>query len=258
MTPLISIIIPQYKTYEVTRICLRALKKFSTQNIEIIVVDNNSADESLEYLRKVPWIKLIENKQALIGGDGHKQALDIGIKAAQGQWILLFHSDTVVLKHGWDEDLMYLMHKYPDVVGASSVVREVNRFSSFGSRLVRSIKERKYNYHYCFDTTSEKVMSYCFLIKRDFLLVSKFNFLNASGDVADAFYHNEIKDKHPFIFLGRCFLINILWHTSNISSILTGQITDRTLIAKSHKKINRFLSSPSIKALIVDDELDEL
>ena len=109
MKPLISIIIPQYKTLEISRLCLRALKKFSTQNIEVIVVDNNSNDQSLEYLKQNAWIKLIENPKAKIGGDGHKQALDIGVEAAKGDWIVLFHSDTIVLKDAWDKDLINLI-----------------------------------------------------------------------------------------------------------------------------------------------------
>ena len=67
MQPIITIVIPQYKTFQVTQLCLRALKKFSTLNIEVIVVDNNSADESLAYLEKNKWIKLISNKNAEIG-----------------------------------------------------------------------------------------------------------------------------------------------------------------------------------------------
>lgn len=148
MQPIISIIIPQYKTFQVTRLCLRALKKFSTLNIEVIVVDNHSADDSLEYLEKNKWIKLIKNEHAAIGGQGHKQALDIGIKAAKGEWVLLFHSDTIVLKQGWDADLLNLVQQYPQAVGATSVVRDINPFASWHSRLVRRFKEKQYAYHH--------------------------------------------------------------------------------------------------------------
>jgi glycosyltransferase involved in cell wall biosynthesis len=256
MQPTISIIIPQYKTFQVTQLCLRALKKFSTLNIEVIVVDNNSADDSLEYLEKNKWIQLISNKEAAIGGAGHKQALDIVIKAAKGDWILLFHSDTIVLKQGWDANLLNLVQQYPQVIGAISVVRDINPFASWRSKLFRRFKERQYAYHHTLDTSSNKMMSYCFLIKRDFLLESGFNFELAEGDVADALYRNHIKNKQTFVLMGRSFLQNILWHTSNVSSILTGQMTDIKSISKLNQKLSSLFSSTVITDLMNDNSLD--
>jgi glycosyltransferase involved in cell wall biosynthesis len=256
MQPTISIVIPQYKTYQVTKLCLRALKKFSTLDIEVIVVDNGSDDESLAYLEKNKWIKLIKNEHAAIGGKGHKQALDIGIKAAQGEWIVLFHSDTIVLKSAWDKELLALVGQYPNVVGASSIVRDINPFATWYSQLVRKLKEKQYAYHHTLNTTDNKMMSYCFLIKRDFLIHSGFNFEQAEGDVADALYRNHIKDKQPFVLMGRGFLQNILWHTSNVSSILTGQMTDTKSINKLHKKLNSLFTNSVIESLMLDGSLD--
>ena len=53
MTPILSIIIPQYKTTELIRLCIRAIKQFSVLNPEIIVIDNNSQDASIDYLKQV-------------------------------------------------------------------------------------------------------------------------------------------------------------------------------------------------------------
>jgi len=50
--PLVSICIPHWQVKELATLCLRAIRKF-TKNIpiEVIVVDNGSQDESLDYLR---------------------------------------------------------------------------------------------------------------------------------------------------------------------------------------------------------------
>jgi len=48
MTPILSIIIPQYKTPELICLCIRAIKQFSVLHPEIIVVDNNSKDASVD------------------------------------------------------------------------------------------------------------------------------------------------------------------------------------------------------------------
>ena len=90
MTPTLSIIIPQYKTLELIRLCIRAIKQFSVLNPEIIVIDNNSRDASIDYLRQVKNITLIENKRKCSGVDAHKLALDLGINKARGKWILFF------------------------------------------------------------------------------------------------------------------------------------------------------------------------
>jgi hypothetical protein len=59
--PLVSICVVNYKTEALTRLCLRGIRRH-THDIpyETIVVDNDSGDASLEYLRSLGWIRLIE------------------------------------------------------------------------------------------------------------------------------------------------------------------------------------------------------
>ena len=42
-----TICIVNYKTLELTRLCLRSIRKFTNYPYEVIVVDNDSGDESL-------------------------------------------------------------------------------------------------------------------------------------------------------------------------------------------------------------------
>ena len=59
-----------------------AIRKFTTKiPIEVIVVDNGSEDESLDYLRGLKWIQLIERRKQDLPAfwvDGFVSALDIG------------------------------------------------------------------------------------------------------------------------------------------------------------------------------------
>lgn len=95
----LSIIVVSYNTKEFTVNCIESvLKEGSKLNLEIIVVDNNSKDKSVEELRKL-WrkrsnIKLIENKENV----GFAKAINIGIENSSGKHILLLNSDTVVKK----------------------------------------------------------------------------------------------------------------------------------------------------------------
>ena len=257
MTPILSIIIPQYKTLELIRLCIRAIKQFSVLNPEIIVVDNNSKDASLDYLKKIKNITLIENKREYSGADAHKLALDLGIKKARGQWILLFHSDSIVLKKGWDQDLIDLTKKYPSIIGATTIYRDINRFATWYTKLLRYAKENGSFFHYTFDVTDKKIMSYCFLIKRNFLLKTKYQFYGSQGDVGDSLYQTHIKNQKPFILLGRKMLNRFIWHTSNATSLAAGLMNDEKSKQKFLKKRNQLLSSDIISSILKNNALDK-
>ena len=62
-------------------------------NAEIIVVDNNSKDESCAMVKeKFPNVKLIENKDNL----GFSKGNNIGVAEAKGEYICILNPDTVV------------------------------------------------------------------------------------------------------------------------------------------------------------------
>lgn len=253
----LSIIIPQYKTPELIRLCIRAIKKFSVLQPEIIVIDNNSKDASVDYLKQVKNITLIENKIKCSGADAHKLALDLGIKKARGQWILFFHSDSIVLKKGWDKDLLDLTQKHPGMVGATTIYRDMNRFAPWHSKLLRYLKEKNSFFNYTLNSTDKKIMSYCFLIERQFLLKTKYQFKGSDGDVGDSLYQLHIKNKKPFILMGRSMLNRFIWHTSNATSLATGLINDKKSKENFIKKRSQLLSSDIITSLLQNKGLDK-
>lgn len=257
MTPILTIIIPQYKTLELIRLCIRAIKRFSILHPEIIVVDNNSKDASLDYLKKIKNITLIENKRKCNGADAHRLALDLGIKKARSQWILFFHSDSIVLRKGWDEDLIDLTKKYPGTIGATTIYRDINRFAPWYEKLLRYFKERSSFFNYTFNTTDKKIMSYFFLIERQFFLKTGYEFYGSQGDVGDSLYQIHIKNKKPFILLGRNMLNRFIWHTSNATSLAAGLMNDKKSKQKFLKKRNQLLSSDIISSILKNNALDK-
>jgi GT2 family glycosyltransferase len=94
----LSIIVVSYNTRKLTLDCLKSIQKEgSAIKKEIVMVDNNSKDGSVEALKKLQneeAIKLIENKANL----GFAKANNQGIKVASGKYILLLNSDTKVKK----------------------------------------------------------------------------------------------------------------------------------------------------------------
>ncbi|MBT4774106.1 MAG: glycosyltransferase, partial [Crocinitomicaceae bacterium] len=88
----LSVIIVNYNVEYFLEQCINAVtKSLSTIEGEIIVVDNNSIDSSVEMVRsKFPFVKLIENKK----NTGFSKANNQAIQIAKGEYILLLNPDT--------------------------------------------------------------------------------------------------------------------------------------------------------------------
>lgn len=105
----LSIIIVNYNTFELTRDAVDSIISYSYDfTYEIIVVDNNSADNSLESLEKcfgknddVKFIKAQENRGFAAGNN-------LAIRQSNGRYVLLLNSDTVVLENTLNEIYGYM------------------------------------------------------------------------------------------------------------------------------------------------------
>ena len=102
--PLVSICLPHWQVRELVTLCLRSIRKY-TRDVpyEVIVVDNGSRDDSLEYLRSLRWIRLIERGAETPPHPtlAHATALDIGAREAGGRYFLSMHIDVIVKQEGW-------------------------------------------------------------------------------------------------------------------------------------------------------------
>ena len=90
----VSIIIVNYNVKDYLLQCLRSLYEIDASiRKEIIVVDNNSSDGSVAFLRQqfqeVHWIELNENI-------GYGKANNLGLAQAQGRYTLFLNPDTIV------------------------------------------------------------------------------------------------------------------------------------------------------------------
>ncbi len=91
-----SVIIPNWNGKHLLRVCLLSLRKQTLKNFEIILVDNGSVDGSVSYIKKYyPEVKVI----GLDKNYGFAKAVNVGIKAAQGEYLALINNDTEVDKN---------------------------------------------------------------------------------------------------------------------------------------------------------------
>ena len=99
-SPLVSIIVLNYNAGELLVNCINSLKKSSYTNLEIIVVDNISSDNSQKKCKeRFPEIKLIQNNENL----GYCGGNNVGIKDAKGEFIVILNPDTIVQTNCIDE-----------------------------------------------------------------------------------------------------------------------------------------------------------
>lgn len=92
-TPLLSVIIITWNDAERLERCLRSIQNCRSEIAsEVIVVDDGSTDRTLEMLTDFPFVKAIKNQRNL----GMAPARNVGIKNAQGDYLLFLDSDTEV------------------------------------------------------------------------------------------------------------------------------------------------------------------
>lgn len=91
---LLSIIIVNYRTPDLTTRCIKSIYTTTRCSFEIIVVDNASEDDSKERIcTAFPKVIWIQNK----ANEGFGRANNLGVLHANGKYILLLNSDMVVL-----------------------------------------------------------------------------------------------------------------------------------------------------------------
>ncbi len=92
-TPIVSIIIVNYNGKKYLEKCLKSIMKISYPNPEIILVDNNSTDDSIEFVKNTyPSVIIIK----LDNNYGFAEPNNIGAKNAKGDFFLFLNNDTEV------------------------------------------------------------------------------------------------------------------------------------------------------------------
>jgi GT2 family glycosyltransferase len=107
--PQVSIILVTWNSRKHVRQCLECIGAQTFKNFEIIIVDNDSQDHSADYaLEHYTHVRVIRNKE----NAGFAKANNQGIKAAQGEFILLLNPD-VFLEPSFLEALVTFLSPRP-------------------------------------------------------------------------------------------------------------------------------------------------
>ena len=116
--PLVSVIIVNYCGRKLLERCLESLSGTSYKNYEVIIVDNNSSDKSIEFLEnnysEIQVIKLNKNYGFAIPNN-------IASKVAKGKYLVFLNNDTQVTA-SWLDELVNALEADISVVIAQSLL----------------------------------------------------------------------------------------------------------------------------------------
>lgn len=117
--PLVSVVIPVYNKWHYTAACLRSLLDVKGRyTFEVIVVDDQSSDETAEQLANIDGLTHLRNEKNL----GFVGSCNRGARHARGEYLVLLNNDTQVLD-GWLDELIDTFTREPQagLVGARLV-----------------------------------------------------------------------------------------------------------------------------------------
>src|SRR6185436_1563957 len=102
----LSVIIVNYNVKHFLEQCLCSVRKaINGIEGEIIVIDNNSSDGSIEYLEpKFPFVHFISNRENF----GFAKACNEGFRLAKGKYILFLNPDTIIPEDCFQKCIVFL------------------------------------------------------------------------------------------------------------------------------------------------------
>lgn len=110
-TPLVSILIPNFNYATTIEACIESALSQTYKNIEIIVLDNCSSDNSFEVIKKYKkrGVRIYKNKEN-IGVLSHNKIITM----ANGKYVHILHSDDEIMPT-FIEECITLMENNPNV-----------------------------------------------------------------------------------------------------------------------------------------------
>ncbi len=89
----VTVVIPNYNGLKFLETCLDAMERQTMKEVETIVIDNGSSDDSVSFMEaNYPWVTIVRMKE----NTGFDHAVNEGIKLAKAPYVLLLNNDTEV------------------------------------------------------------------------------------------------------------------------------------------------------------------
>lgn len=130
--PEISIIIPVFNQFELTMRCLQSINERTFEkNYEIILIDDNSEDETTKIENKVKNITIIKNKSR----KGYLKNCNTAAKAARGRFLHLLNNDTQIFPEAVENLKLLLDNNQNFGAAGSKLIYPNGKLQSAGSKI---------------------------------------------------------------------------------------------------------------------------
>ena len=116
MTPRVSVVVPAYRCAKTVEEAVRSALNGTLREIEVIAVDDGSGDETPEVLERLGAEDARVRVIALSRNAGVSDARNIGVNAAEAEWIAFLDSDDL-----WEPDKLSRELETAERTGASLV-----------------------------------------------------------------------------------------------------------------------------------------
>lgn len=143
--PILSIIIVNWNSSKVLINCIRSIYDTAKTRFEIIVVDNNSSDDSVSAVRRsFSETVLLEQKENL----GYSKGNNLGVKHSRGEYALILNPDTILIADAAEKMLDFLkVHKNVGIVGPK-ILRSNGSIAFNGKRKLPTLYQDIVSYFY--------------------------------------------------------------------------------------------------------------
>lgn len=127
-----------YNQVDYTRLCIDSMRQCATPLDRLVVVDNASSDETLQYLNSLPLGKVVHNKDNLGCGVAWNQ----GALELQSEWTIIMNNDVIVSPR-WVENLIDAAERNKlDIVSPSMIEGKLDYdFQSLAQRASTEMRD---------------------------------------------------------------------------------------------------------------------
>jgi GT2 family glycosyltransferase len=142
-SPLISLQIVNYNGLEFLDDCFKSIYSQTYKNIEVIMVDNNSSDKSIEFTKKnYPKVKIVKSKNNSGFAGGH----NLAYKYTKGEYVMIINND-IILQKDLIEKLLQAYKEIPKLGAVQpmyKLIKDKKSLDACGSFWT----DTGFNYHY--------------------------------------------------------------------------------------------------------------
>ena len=221
-----SIVILTYNNSHLTKNCINSIRKYtSNDSYELIIVDNNSTDDTVEYLKSQDDLICIFNEE----NKGFAGGCNQGIDASSGENILLLNNDIIVTPN-WIDNMVTALYSDSSIGAVGPVTNYCSNFQQINLPVTPDMNTDEF---FSFFNTSNpskweerlRLIGFCMLIKKE--VVDKIGHLDelfAMGNYEDDDYSLRIRKigyrlllcKDTFIFhVGSASFSKLKWEKYN-------------------------------------------